>query len=117
MQDWESSSHYDRRIFIERQVADNSLDGAGSGTPELVKAVWANLLDLVQHRGNQISDGIETSTRRARLRIRYRPGITPDLQFVIGTRRMRVVTGPIELGRRVALEFIVEDHRPAGSAA
>lgn len=110
----------DKRIRIERPIADNSFDGAGSGSWDLVagaEAVAASVVDSLPRRAEKESDGITTSTRSARVRMRYRPDITPDMRFVHGTRVMMIVSGPAELGRRGGLEFMVEDYRPAGNAA
>ncbi len=107
----------DKRIGIERPEADNALDGAGSGSWVPVDEVWARIEDVLPRRGEQIADGINLATRLARVRIRYRSDVTPDMRFVMGNRIMQIVSGPAELGRREALEFMVEDYRPAGNGA
>ncbi|SEQ60411.1 Phage head-tail joining protein [Sphingobium sp. YR768] len=57
------------------------------------------------------------SARPARVRMRFREDITPDMRFIFGSRIMQIVSGPAELGRREALEFMVEEYRPAGNPA
>lgn len=109
----------DRRIRIERPIADTSPDGAGSGTWALVAKVWAEVQDLLPSRApdEQISGGFSTATQRTRVRIRYRAGITPDMRIVTGGRIMQIVSGPAEIGRRDGLEFMVADYTPAGNPA
>lgn len=107
----------DRRIRIERPVADESFDGAGSGTWEPVATVWANVQDALPSRGERLADGINVAARPARVRMRFREDVTPDMRFVMGSRIMQIISGPAELGRREALEFMVEEYRPAGNPA
>ena len=107
----------DRRITIQQPVADDALDGAGSGAWQEVATVWANVQDALPSRGERLADGINSSERPARVRIRYRAGITSDMRFVMGDRIMQIVAGPAELGRREALEFMVVEYRPGGNTA
>ncbi len=108
----------DRRLDIQRPVADDSLDGAGSGTWEPVATkVWASVVDVPPSRGERLVDGITSTTRPARVRMRYRTGLSSDMRFVMGDRIMQIVAGPAELGRREAIEFMVEDYSPAGNPA
>lgn len=106
-----------RRIRIERPVADDSFDGAGSGTWQPVAEVWANVQDMLPSRGERLADGINVAARPARVRIRHRTDVTSAMRFVMGDRIMQVVSGPAELGFREALEFMVEEYSPAGNAA
>lgn len=107
----------DRRIRIERPVAASGFDGAGSGTWEEVITVWANVQDALPSRGERLAEGINVASRPARVRIRYREGITSAMRFVMGDRIMQIVSAPAELGRREALEFMVVDYTPAGNSA
>ncbi|HEY0130117.1 MAG TPA: head-tail adaptor protein, partial [Allosphingosinicella sp.] len=59
-------------------------------------------------------------TRPARIRIRFREDVTADMRFVLGSRVMQIVAGPAEatdLEPRQAVDFMVEDYRPAGNPA
>jgi len=126
-----SSRDLDRRIRIERPVADTSLDGAGAGTWGLVTETWAQVQDALPSRGEKLADGINVATRPARVRIRYRAGITPDMRVLVGRnlkdaegqpywqtgRTAQIITEPAEIGRRQWLEFMVEEYRPAGNGA
>lgn len=118
-----AAGELDRRIRIEKPVADDSFDGAGSGSWDLVATVWANIRDALPSRGERIAEGINAAARPSRVRIRYRADVTPDMRFVMTTRDpakpriMRIVSGPAELGHHDVLEFMVEEYRPAGNAA
>ena len=107
----------DRKITIERPVADTSLDGAGSGSWEQVAQVWAQVQDVLPSRGERLADGINVASHLARVRMDFRSDITPAMRFVIGDRIMQIVSGPAELGRRGGLEFMVEDYSSAGNSA
>ncbi|HEX7856095.1 MAG TPA: head-tail adaptor protein [Sphingobium sp.] len=123
---------FDRRIRIERPVADDASDGAGSGTWELVADVPASVVDALPSRGERLADGINIATRPARVRMRYRSGISSAMRVLVGRlianeeggdpiwqtdRIMQIVTPPAELGRREGLEFMAEDYQPAGNPA
>lgn len=113
----------DRLIRIERPVADSSFDGAGSGTWELVEDnVWAGIKDVLPSRAERLADGLNITTRPARVRMDYRPHLTSAMRFVditSGTdgRVMQIVAGPAEIGRGAGSEFMVEDYSTAGNAA
>ena len=107
----------DRRIRIERPVADTSFDGAGSGTWALVAEVAASVQDALPSRAERLADGANSAGRPARVRMRYRADVTPNMRFVMGGRIMQIIAGPAELGRRDGLEFMVEDYSPAGNTA
>lgn len=108
---------YDRRIQIERPAPDTSFAGAGAGQWSSVGGAWANVQDMLPSRSERLANGINVSARPARVRMRYRTDITPDMRFVMGERIMQIVAGPAELGRREAIEFMVEDYSTSGNAA
>lgn len=107
----------DRRVRIERPIADDSFDGAGSGHWELVDEVWAEVQDMLPSRADRLPQGIDVNTRPARIRIRFREDITHDMRFVMDGRIMEITAGPAELGRREGLEFAAKEYRPAGNRA
>lgn len=116
-----------RRVQIERPIADTSLDGAGSGTWAAVGTpVWAEVEDKLPSRGERLADGINVAARPARVRMRYRADVTSDMRLVllrkqgddyVADRVMQIVAGPAELGFREGLEFMAEEYRPAGNPA
>lgn len=122
---------YDRRLRIERPVADDSFEGAGSGNWALVAEVWASVQDALPSRGERLADGINVTARPARVRMRFRRDVSSEMRFLIGRnvknaagelewqtdRTVQIISGPAELGRREAMEFMVEEYRPAGNPA
>lgn len=108
---------YNRRVRIERPVADESFAGAGSGEWAFVDEVWAEVQDGLPSRGERLAAGINVASRPARVRMRFRDDVTPDMRFVMGARVMQIVAGPAEIGRRDAVEFMVEDYSTAGPGA
>ena len=116
----------DKRIRIERPVAAVGFDSAGSGDWDEVGKAWASVRDALPSRAERLADGINIAARPARVRMRYRDGITPAMRFVLLRRQggvdvvqrvMQIVSGPAELGAREFLEFMVEDYSTAGNVA
>ncbi len=107
----------DRRLRVERPVADTSFTGAGSGKWAFVANVSANVQDALPSRAERLGEGINMASCPARVRMRFRKDITAEMRFVMGDRILQIVAGPAELGRREALEFMVEEYRPAGNPA
>lgn len=112
----------DRRVRIERPVADDSFDGAGSGSWEEVATVAASIVDALPSRGERLGEGINATTRPARVRMRYRTDVTAAMRLVEivsggDGRVMQIITVPAELGRRDGLEMMVEEYSPAGNSA
>jgi head-tail adaptor len=109
----------DRLVRLERPKPDDSLDGAGSGSWELVDEVWAEIVDLLPSRadGERIANGIDFAERPARVRLRFRTDITNAMRLVFDGRVMQIVSVPAELGRREGLELMVKDFSAAGNGA
>jgi head-tail adaptor len=115
------SSQYNRRIQIERPVADTSLDGAGSGTWEpLGNPIAASVVDILPSRAERLADGINVASRPSRVRMRFRTDVTANMRFTMtkpSPRVMQIIAGPAEVGVREEVEFMVEDYTSAGNAA
>lgn len=111
------ASRMNRRVRIERPIADTSLDGAGSGTWEPIGEVWAEVQDALPSRGERLAGGINVAARPARVRMRFRTDIDSSMRLVMGDRVMQIVAGPAELGFREAIELMVEDYHPSGNPA
>ncbi len=108
-----TAGELDRRVRIERPVAAKGIRGAGSGSWELVATVYAGIRDLLPGNGEQ--DGI--TTKRARVRMRYRADVTSNMRIVVGTRILQIKSDPAEIGRRAGIEMMTEEYRPAGNPA
>ena len=115
------SSRYNRRIQIERPVADTTFDGAGSGAWEPVGGpIAASVVDTLPSRSEKLADGINIATRPARVRMRFRTDLDASMRFVMTKpflRVMQIIAGPAEVGVREEVEFMVEDYSSAGNAA
>lgn len=107
------------RVMIERPIASQAFNGAGSGTWQAIdpEPVWCEIEDMLPSRGERLADGINVAARPARVRMRYRSDITPDMRFVDGDRVMQIVAGPAKIRGGTMLEFVVEDYSAAGNAA
>lgn len=119
------------RIRFERPVADTSFGGAGSGTWVKVCEVWAEVQDVLPSRGERIADGINVANRPARVRLGYRDGLAASMRILVGRnlkdaqgepywqtdRTLQIISGPAEIGRREAMEFMAEDYNTAGNPA
>lgn len=120
-----------RRVRIERPVPDNAFDGAGSGAWEHVATPWAEVKEVRPSRAEKLADGINIATRPARVVMRYRADVTPDMRLLLGQfgkdeagnrqwqtdRITQIIGGPTELGEREGIELMVEDYTSAGNAA
>lgn len=121
----------DRRIRIERPVADTGFDGAGSGTWQLVAEVWAEVQDMLPSRSEKIADGINVAAHPSRVRIRFREDVTAAMRVLVGrylkddegvaywqtTRTAQIITEPAEIGHREGSEFVIEAYSTAGNPA
>lgn len=120
-----------RRIRIEKPVADNSFDGAGSGTWQQVTETRASVQDMLPSRSEKLADGLNIATRPSRVRIRYREDVGSSMRVLIGrylkdegglltwqtTRIAQITTVPAEIGNREGLEFMIEDYSTSGNPA
>lgn len=115
-----SARDLDTRIAFERNVRPAGRGKAGQESWQPIgDPVWAQVRDALPSRSESTDDGLTIATRRARVRLRYRDDITPDMRVVDldGGRLMRIVSGPAELGRREWLELMAEDYSTTGSGA
>lgn len=96
--------------------------GAGQSDWRPFAEAWAAVQDLPSTRLDHVSGTLDIVRRPTRLRMRYRPDITPALRIVIdpglaSQRTVEIVAGPIELGRREGLELLVQDYSTQGEPA
>ncbi len=122
-----TASERDQMVRIEHPIADDSFDGAGSGSWQPVGLEWVGIVDALPSRSEQLAEGISITSRPARVRMRFRDGVTTAMRLVLlrwdGTawvpaaRIMQIVSGPAVLGRREGLEFMVEDYSAGGDGS
>ncbi|WP_047866756.1 phage head closure protein [Sphingomonas paucimobilis] len=108
-----------KRVQLERPKASKSFSGAGQGDwePATPGKIWAEVRDILPGRGDELADGLTYSKRPARIRIRYREGVTGKMRFIFDGRVLQIVAGPAEIGRRYLLEFSAQEYSPAGNPA
>lgn len=123
-----TASDLDRRITF--QVKGDDLD-ADLNTPiegdwEAIgtapASVWAQVQDVLPSRGESNGDGIDTSRRPSRIRLRWREDITSAMRIILWKgdeggavdRVMQIVSGPAEIfGRRTWMELMAEEYSSA----
>jgi head-tail adaptor len=111
------ASRLDTRIRIERKLVTHDPQ---YGTEQVIwtefACVWAEVKDMLPSRAERLADSIQIGRRPARIRIRYLAGLAADMRVIIDTRVHQIISGPAMLGRREAMEFMVEEHSSEGAA-
>ncbi|MEH3087720.1 MAG: head-tail adaptor protein [Xylophilus ampelinus] len=102
-----------KRVRFERPtLAGDSRFGGGERIWTEVCTVWAEVLDILPSRSESAPQGVEIDARPARVRIRARPGLSPDMRLVVmGTvpRVMHIAAGPASIDRGAGLEFMAQE--------
>lgn len=111
------ASKLDTRIRIERKVVTHDPQyGTELVTWTEFACVWAEVKDILPSKAERLADSIQIGRRPARVRIRYLAGLAADMRVIIETRVYQIISGPAVLGRRLGLEFMVEEHSREGAA-
>lgn len=105
----------DRRITIQQKTVTQDPDYGTEVTSwtTFASRIAAQVQDVLPSKSESVQQGIRVATRPARVRIRYRTGITSDMRVVVhGTtdRTMQIVGGPAEIGRREWTELVCEEY-------
>lgn len=104
------------RIRIERKTITRDPQ---YGTEEVswteFARVWAEVKDILPSRAERMAEQIQIARRPARIRIRNLAGITLDMRVIIDNRIHQIIAGPSMLGRREAVELMVEEHSSEGA--
>jgi head-tail adaptor len=103
------------RITIEANVLVDDPDyGPQPGTWQpIASRIPAEVQDVLPSKSERVTQGIRVATQPARIRIRYRAGITSDMRVIVHgptDRTMQIVGGPAVLGRREGLEMVCEEY-------
>lgn len=77
---------------------------------------WAEVRDVLPSRAERVAEGINIQRRPTRIRMRWRDDITGEMRVTIGDRRLQIIAGPAELGRRDGLEMVCEEMTTEGEA-
>ena len=118
----------DRRIRIEEKVTTQDATYGTEvitwqsiafepGSPSVAVQIAAQVQDVLPSRSESVRQGLELARNQTRVRIRYRSGIDSSMRIVLlgETETIyQIIGGPAELGRREALEFVVEKFSTAG---
>jgi SPP1 family predicted phage head-tail adaptor len=111
------ASKLDTRIRIERKAvtADPQYGTEIVAWAEFA-CVWAEVKDILPSKAERLADSIQIARRPARIRIRYLAGLAADMRIIIDNRVHQIISGPATLGRRDAMEIMVEEHSTEGVA-
>lgn len=85
--------------------------GAGLDNWQTFAEAWAEIQDVLPSRAEETSGGLRLAADAARVRMRYRAGITADMRIVEKAGRQRVlgiISGPAAVAGMRELEFMVE---------
>jgi len=89
-----------------------------------VKGGWANyaenipaeVQDILPSRSERVDQTINIARRPARIRLRRRSDITPDMRIIFGTRVLHIVAGPADLDR-IDMELMAEEYTSGEATA
>ncbi len=115
-----TAGKFNRRIRIE-QRATAPLTGYGTrpNTWTTYWEGWAEVMEDLPSRNEQITQGLRNTERPARIRLReYFSGITSDMRVIYrdrGDRVMQITSQPTELGHKEGTEFTVTDFSTQGA--
>jgi SPP1 family predicted phage head-tail adaptor len=111
------ASTLDTRIRIERKVVTHDPQ---YGTEQVnwteFACVWAEVKDILPSRAERLADNIQIARRPSRIRIRYLAGLSADMRIIIDNRTHQIISGPATLGRREAMEIMVEELSSEGAS-
>ncbi|WP_397578462.1 head-tail adaptor protein [Sphingorhabdus sp.] len=111
------ASSLDTRIRIERKLVTRDPQyGTEQVTWGQFAYVWAEVRDILPSKAERLADSVQIARRPARIRIRYLAGLVADMRVIFDNRIHQIVSGPATLGRREAMEIMVEEHSSQGTA-
>jgi SPP1 family predicted phage head-tail adaptor len=99
----------DRRVTLQERSATREQDGSENVTWSTVAEVWAQIVPL---RGQErYGAGAEQPERDARIRIRWRAGISSGMR-VLHDDRVWDIKAVLEVGRREGLDLLCSGQQP-----
>lgn len=106
----------DEKVTIEKptKVRDPAYNTLVEGWEPVAENIWANAQDVLPSRGETVTNGLATSTKSTRLRVRKHHQLAPDMRVTLhgrfGDRVMRIVSGPALLDDRDHIECMLEGY-------
>jgi len=105
----------DRRVTIEyKVVTQESTFGTDVITwTTLVSRAFAQITDSLPSKSESMAGDLQIGSSRARLRMRYLAGVKSDMRVIVhgsSDRTYQIVAGPAEIGRREAIEMMIEEY-------
>lgn len=82
-----------------------------------IATVWAQVQDMLPSRAERVAEGVNIARRPSRIRMYYRDDVHSGLRLKIGSRLLKIVAGPAELGFREGIELITEEQTTEGQDA
>lgn len=105
----------DRRVTVLQYVTTrNSTFRTDTKSWLPLQTVWAEVQDMLPSRGDRLAEGVDIARKPCRVRIRYNQEVTGDMRLDIDGQQYRIISGPVELGRREAMEMLAEHVTPEG---
>lgn len=105
-----SAGRLNRRLeILTRSAERDATYGTPTGDWTVAATVWAEVQDVLPSRADRVVEEINLARRPARIRMRWRDGVTMANRIRVEGREMRIVAGPAMLGRREGLELMVEE--------
>ena len=103
------------RVTIQSKTVTQDTDyGTESITWTTFAArISAQVQDVLPSKSESVQQGLRVAARPARVRIRYRTGITSDMRIVVHgatDRTMQITGGPAEIGRHEWIEMTCEEY-------
>lgn len=114
-----SAGELNRRARFERATTTkDATTGAPVKTWAEIGTFWVSAIDTPPSRSEQVRNGLQQARQQTTLRMRWRTDVTPDMRVVLlGDSEvvMQIVGGPAMIGRREALELVLERYSTAGA--
>lgn len=112
-----AAGNLDRRITFEvRKETQGGAYNRKSVAWSKYASVWAEVRDILPSRAESVDNNVSMQRRPCRIRLYWRADITSEMRIDYGGRKLRIVSGPVELGRREYLEILAEEYSTEGVA-
>ncbi len=95
--------------ILHRQVTQDPVYGTPVATWSTLATVYAEVLDVLPSRAERVAEAVDIARRPCRVRMLYREDVTTAMRLRIGSRTLRIVAGPAELGFRRGIELMAEE--------